>query len=39
MEKKLSFFFNEAMIKELANPRKARRMELRDYNPKTKTFE
>lgn len=38
MKDKLDFFFNEAMLKELANPRKKRKMELRDYDPKNKTF-
>lgn len=38
MKEKLKFFFNEAMIKELANPRKARKMELRKYNSQTKKF-
>lgn len=38
MKEKLNFFFNEAMLKELANPRKARKMELRKYDLKTKTF-
>lgn len=39
MKNKLQYFFNEAMIKELANPRKPRKMPLREYNPQTKTFE
>lgn len=34
MEKKLQFFFDEAMIKEIANSRRARKMELRKYDPK-----
>lgn len=38
MKDKLQFFFDEAMIKELADPRKARKMDLRSYDPKTKTF-
>lgn len=38
MKTKLQFFFDEAMVKEIADPRKARQMELREYNPQTKTF-
>lgn len=38
MKKKLEFFFNEAMLKELADPRRKRKMELRDYDRKNNTF-
>lgn len=38
MEEELVFFFNEAMIKELANPRDERNMPLRMYDETTKTF-
>lgn len=39
MEKPLVFFYEEAMIKELVDPRRRRRMKLRVYNSKTKKFE
>lgn len=38
MESELVFFFNEAMIKELVNPREERSMELRQYDEATETF-
>lgn len=38
MKVKLDFFFNELMLKELANSRKERGMELRQYDEATKTF-
>lgn len=38
MKEKLTFFFNECMLKELANRRKSRKMKLREYNPQLKTF-
>lgn len=39
MENPLVSFYEEAMIKELVNPRKRRSMQLRAYNSATKTFE
>lgn len=39
MEKELIFFYNEAMLKEIVNPRDEREMDLRKYNATTKTFE
>ncbi|KAG4067520.1 hypothetical protein HA402_005292 [Bradysia odoriphaga] len=38
MVDKLTFFYTEAMLKEVANPRKARKMELREYDRETNTF-
>lgn len=38
MKKKLEFFFYECMLKERAKPRRARKMDLREYNKSTKTF-
>ncbi|KAJ6639588.1 hypothetical protein Bhyg_12335 [Pseudolycoriella hygida] len=38
MRGKLVSFFNDVMLKELANSRKARGMELRQYDEATKTF-
>lgn len=35
---KLEYFFKEAMLKELADPRRGRKMELRKYEPTTKKF-
>ncbi|KAG4076831.1 hypothetical protein HA402_004433 [Bradysia odoriphaga] len=39
MEKPLVFFYEQAMLKELVNPRRQRSMKLRAYNPTTKTFD
>lgn len=39
MEKPLIFFYEQAMIKELVDPRKRRSMKLRAYNKETKSFE
>lgn len=39
MEKPLVFFYEQAMIKELVDPRKRRSMKLRAYNAVSKTFE
>lgn len=39
MEKELVFFYIEAMLKELVNPRDERDMDLRKYNAAKKTFE
>lgn len=39
MEKKLCYFFNEALLKELVNPRDNRSMELRQYNSEKNIFE
>ena len=40
MEKELIFFYTEAMLKELVNPRGGERgMSLRKYNSTTETFE
>lgn len=39
MEKELVFFFNEALLKELVNPRDERGMDLRKYDSKKGTFE
>ncbi|XP_037024163.1 uncharacterized protein LOC119066045 [Bradysia coprophila] len=39
MEPELLYFFNEAMLKELVDPRSSRFMELRDYDEKNKIFE
>lgn len=39
MERELIFFYNEAMLKELINPRDDRGMDLRKYNADTETFE
>lgn len=39
MEDELSYFFNEALLKELVDPREERTMELRQYNSKKETFE
>lgn len=38
MKEELIFFFNEAMVKELVNPRDERSMELRQYDETSKTF-
>lgn len=37
-KKKLEFFFMEAMLKELADSRRMRKMKMRKYDPATKTF-
>lgn len=39
MEKELVYFYNEALLKELINPREERGMELRKYNSKKENFE
>lgn len=39
MVEELVYFYNEALIKELVNPRLERAMEIRVYNSKSKTFE
>lgn len=39
MKSKLQYFFDECMIKELADPRSSRKMPLREFNPQTKTFD
>lgn len=39
MEQELVYFYNEALIKELVNPRDERGMDIRKYNPKSQTFE
>lgn len=39
MEKELAFFYNEAMLKEVVDPRDARGMDLRKYNAASQTFE
>lgn len=39
MEKPLVFFYEQAMLKELVDPRRQRSMKLRTYNPVTKTFD
>lgn len=39
MEKELVYFYNEALLKELVNPREERGMDLRKYNSKSETFE
>lgn len=38
MNQKLVYFYNEVMLKELANSRSEREMELRQYDEATKTF-
>lgn len=38
MKEKLVFFYNELMLKELANSRRERKMELRQYDAVSKTF-
>lgn len=38
MKKKFEFFFNEAMLKELADPRRERKMKIRQYDANSKTF-
>lgn len=38
MKNKIEFFFNEAMIKELSDPRRERKMKLRQYDARSKTF-
>lgn len=38
MKKKLVFFYEQAMLKELANPRKEREMDLRKYDQASNTF-
>lgn len=38
MKQKLLFFYNEAMLKEVVDPRKNRKMELREFDPSTNTF-
>lgn len=38
MESELVFFYNEAMVKELVNPRDGRSMEVRQYDEASKTF-
>lgn len=38
MEEELIFFYNEALLKELVNPRDERGMDLRKYNDEKKTF-
>lgn len=35
---KLTYFYNEVMLKELVDPRKQRHMELREYDYQTDTF-
>lgn len=37
-KKKLEYFFMEAMLKELADSRRGRKMKLRKYDPATKKF-
>lgn len=39
MEKKLCYFFNEVMIKEIVDSRRDRKMNLREYNPENQNFE
>lgn len=39
MESELVYFFNEALLKELVDPREKRGMELRRYDSTKKTFE
>lgn len=39
MEKELVFFFNEALLKELVDPRDDRGMDLRKYSSEKDTFE
>ena len=39
MEKELVFFYNEALLKELVDPRDGRGMDLRKYDSKKETFE
>lgn len=39
MENELSFFYNEAMLKEIVDPRDDRGMDLRTYNAAAQTFE
>lgn len=39
MEKELVFFYNEALLKELVDPRDGRGMDLRVYDSKKETFE
>lgn len=39
MEEELCYFYNEALLKELINPRDERGMELRQYNSKKEIFE
>lgn len=39
MVKELTFFYNEALLKEIVNPREERGMDLRKYNSKNKIFE
>lgn len=38
MKPKLTFFFHESMLKELANPRRERKMKLREYDQQQNTF-
>lgn len=38
VKQKLAYFYNEVMLKELANSRNERGMELRQYDEATKTF-
>lgn len=38
MEQELIFFYNEALLKELVDPRDERGMDLRKYNAEKKTF-
>lgn len=35
---KLTYFYNEVMVKELVDSRKQRNKELREYDPKTNSF-
>lgn len=39
MEKELIYFYNEALSKEIINPRDERGMDLRTYNSKKQVFE
>lgn len=39
MEKELVFFFHEALLKELVDPRDDRGMDVRKYNSEKETFE
>ncbi|KAG4074917.1 hypothetical protein HA402_009342 [Bradysia odoriphaga] len=39
MEKELVYFYNEALLKEIVNPREERAMDLRKYNSKKEIFE
>jgi len=38
MEKELIFFFNEALLKEMVDPRDERGMNIREYNEEKETF-